>query len=141
MSKSKEIQLNLIDVIKDFIEEDPEKFLYLVVQEYVKKEIFPREEIRLLLKDSFKEKLNTKIVELGGYLENDYNLFFTDNLTTLYRECLKEYLTNNKVLNKKIIKFIKDYFEGMNFEKTIMEFIDQQKEMIMEAMFKKMFNK
>ena len=137
----KKDKLDIPELFINALEKHPQELMRVMSEEMVKKERFPREEITKIIGDGFAVCLAGKLKDLSGYFHNGYQQYFSDNLTSTYDRVLKQYFVENKAINAKVEKMVKNHLKSMDFERVVMEFINNKRELVMEMMVKNLFTK
>lgn len=130
---------NLLAIVERVLVRNPKALSEEIAKEFVKEEKFPRKEVQQIISDGFDQCLAGKLKDVAGFFVAQHDKYFMENLTTSYDRVLKQYFAENKSLDKKVMAAMKKYLKEMNFEKTMLEFFNNKKELFMELMLKQMF--
>lgn len=137
--KKKLDKVNIEEIIAKVLIDNERSMIDAMARQYIKTTSFS-ETVEKVLKEATEGAIYHKISTVSDYFTQQFSKHFSDHLTSVTDSQIKLHIETNPKFRKLFDKNLKKYLEEMNFEKTMMEFFDTKKDLLMELMLRQMFN-
>jgi 2-oxoglutarate dehydrogenase complex dehydrogenase (E1) component-like enzyme len=130
--------LDIESIVSKMLIDNKSSVIDSMARQYINTISF-KETVAEVLRESTESAIFHKISHVSDYFTQQFSKHFSDHLTSVTDQQIKLHIDTNPKFKKLFNKGLTEYLEKMNFEKTMMEFFDTKKDLLMELMLRQMF--
>lgn len=135
MNKAKDIT----SIVERILDQNKEQLIRTISISYFETESF-KGDVRDVIKEHVKESIKNKIHGVSDFFFQEFDKYFAKNLNEITTNAIKDRLDNGEEFKQLFQTHMTQYLIELNFEKTMLEFFNSKRELLMEVMLRQMFS-